>query len=204
MPAKRASRAVKIVKRQTTNANIAAWIIRGMLGVLSTFGVTPQSFADTDATPITRFEFEISKASSKITEPFKINEEKSYIFAIQFEYHGNDDLYRVLKLAGDGPGGRNEGVPFPIHLQIDHIDETGRTLAILFDETILTVRSYAHNFFYDRPAGSFSREITTFCLNPGQYLLEADTVRDVPALSGTPTYLLIDYGPGVRYGPCSR
>jgi hypothetical protein len=139
-------------------------------------------------TPVTRIDFDVSRKGSVAAIDFRIKRRRPYFIALQFNYVGHADLHRVSELVGD------PGVAIPIYLRLLRVGEHEGVSTSVFDGTVVTANYYAHGFEYkDQSNGNFRREILTTTLDPGVYRVEARTLDDSPAFSGTPSYLLIDY-----------
>jgi len=160
-------------------------------------------FAESLPSPVTKTIFDVSRKGSVAVIDFIIKKPRSYAFALQFSYVGSDDLYRVLSLVGDGSQ-KSPGIGIPIHLKITRLGKDGGGV---YDGAVITKKYYAHGFggLWDPPkSGDFSREIITINLDQGIYRVEAETVDDVPAFAGVPSYLLIDYYANLQFVPGAK
>ena len=153
-----------------------------------------------------KFPFDVSKRDSRVNEEINISENRSYYFALQFNYFGSADSHRVRELVGQGtpyPNERsnNPGVIIPIHIKISR-SNPGQPSESIYDSLIETQGTYAHGFDMKNQAnGDYEREIIAVNLLPGIYLVEANTIKDSPEFSGTPTYLLMEWHPKIKFLP---
>lgn len=106
-----------------------------------------------------------------------------------------------MALVGDGgrtPDWRyvHPGVIVPIHVQIIRL-ETGKDPETVYDRTVETKGVYAYR------SGALLREIMIIDLKPGIYRVEANTNKDSPEFTGTPSYLLIEPHSQLKFIPNS-
>jgi hypothetical protein len=143
-------------------------------------------------TPVVKFPFDVSKRDSTVNQEFRIRDYRSYYFALQFNYIGYDDARRVFKLVGDGSP-TDPGIHVPIHVKIYKLD-TGNSKAELTSEnTVSTINYFVQGFEHNPENGFYDREIVVVNLKPGIYRVEANTIKETPEFSGTPTYLEITW-----------
>lgn len=161
------------------------------------------SFAELPPVPVVRFPFDVSKQHIIVNQEFRIRNNRSYVFAIRFDYSGPTDERRVFALVGDGSS-KDPGISIPIHIKILKLDAGNLPPEIIYENTITTEHYYAHGFERKQTDGNFNREITTIDLKPGIFRIEASTIKESPEFSGTPSYLKIDYYSKLRFVPNNK
>ena len=139
--------------------------------------------------PPRSFPFDVSRGDSTLELEIRIREHRSYYFALQFDYSGEDDPRRVLKLVGKS---NESGVTIPIHLKVVQV-QPGSDSRIVFEETVVTASMYAHGFSEKRFDGNYRRMIASMSLRPGHYRMEARTIQETPEFSSVPSHLNIEY-----------
>jgi hypothetical protein len=154
--------------------------------------LTKTAFAASLPTPVTRIDFDVSRKGSVAAIDFRIKRRRPYFIALQFNYAGHDDEYRVADLVRD-KSPQHTGVTVPIQLQLLQLREDGSASTLIFNKSVITKDYYAHGFDKNQSNGNYCREILTTSLDPGAYRAEARTLNDSPAFAGTRSYLLIDY-----------
>jgi hypothetical protein len=167
----------------------------------SLFSSTPSS--KSPPTPAVKWTLDVSKRDSKVNQEFRIDEYRSYYFALRFDYDTKGsqerieaDGLRVLALVGEGPQ-EDQGIKIPIHLKINKLDSGSFPPQLIYENTILTHGTYATAF------GNHRREIIEINLKPGTYLVEANTIEDRPEFSDTPSYLAIEPDSRMKFLPGS-
>ncbi|MCX5848626.1 MAG: DUF5625 family protein [Deltaproteobacteria bacterium] len=164
----------------------------------SWFSLTSTSISP--PTPVVKWPFDVSKRDSKVSQEFRIREYRSYYFALRFNYFGEVDLYRVLALVGDGSS-KYPGIAIPIHIKIYKLNTEIISPELIYENTIVTKKRYAHGFERKQTDGNYTREIIAINLKSGIYRVEANTIKDSPEFSGTPTYLQIEGHSQIRFLP---
>jgi hypothetical protein len=159
-------------------------------------------FAASLPSPVTKTDFDVTRKGNVAAIDFRIKQPRSYVFALQFTYAGSDDEDRVMDLVG-GWKLQNPGIDIPIQLKLVRLEKGSSVSTPIFDDAIVTSKSYAHGFSDVRFNGKYSRAILTINLGPGLYRVEARTLGDNPAFAGTPAYLLIDYYAKLQFVPNS-
>jgi Domain of unknown function (DUF5625) len=154
-------------------------------------------------TPVVKWPLDVSKRDSKINQEFRIDEYRSYYFALRFDSitKGSQDRIaadadRVLALVGEGPQ-EDQGIKISIHLKIIKPDTGSLPPKLIYEHTILTHGIYAMAFGYHL------REIIAIDLKPGIYRVEANAIEDRPEFSGTPIYLQIEPHSQIKFLPGS-
>ncbi|MCX5864587.1 MAG: DUF5625 family protein [Deltaproteobacteria bacterium] len=160
-------------------------------------------FAQSPPVPAVHFPFDVSRSDTTLNQEFQIRDARSYVFAIKFNYFGHADLYRVLALVGDGSA-QYLGLRIPIHLKILKLDAGSLPPELIYEDTMSTKEHYAHGFERDQKNGSYDREIVTIDLQPGIYRVVANTIKDSQEFSGTPSQLLIEFHPNIKFLPKSK
>lgn len=161
------------------------------------------SFAESPPVPVVKFPFDVSKRNSTVNQEFRIRDERSYVFGIRFDYFGPADERRVFALVGDGSS-KDPGIDIPIHIKILKLETRNLPEELIYENTILTQKCYAHGFERNETDGNFDREIITIDLKPGIYRVEAKTIKDSPDFSSTSTYLHIEYYAKLRFVPNNK
>jgi hypothetical protein len=149
--------------------------------------------------PPVDFPFDVSRRDSTVNKEISIREYRSYYFALQFDCLDRADYDRVMALVGDGgryPDGRygHPDVIVPIHIKLIRL-ETGKNPETVYDGTVETQAIYAGI------SGALLREIIVIDLKPGIYRVEASTIKDSPAFTGTSSHLFIQYHPNLKFMP---
>jgi hypothetical protein len=139
-----------------------------------------------------KFPFDVSKRDSKVSQEFRIGKVRYCCFGIQFNFFGQEDLFRVLALVGDGSR-EYPGINIPIHLKIIKLNTGNLPSKLIYENTITTKHSYAGCPQKKKGDGCYSREIKNIYLESGIYRVEASTIEDKPEFSGTQSYLKIEY-----------
>lgn len=160
-------------------------------------------FAKSPPVPAVHFPFDVSRSDTTLNQQFQIRDARSYVFAIKFNYFGDADLDRVLALVGNGSA-QYLGICIPIHLKIFKLDPENLSPGLIYEDTISTKVYYAHGFERDQKNGNYNREIVTIDLQPGIYRVEANPTKDSQEFSGTPSQLLIEFHPNIKFLPKSK
>lgn len=180
-----------------------------MLGIIEPWRLSPLvllistaiAYATLPPAPIYRFAFDVGRADNEIDEQITIPEHRSYIFGIQFDYYNEVDLHRVENLVGIGLHTKLHGIFLPLTLKLVKIlDDDSEQL--IYENTRVTEGTWRRESSPEkRFAGYFIRPIVTIGLQPGLYRLHLKTVQSTIEFSGTPTYLVVDYHPEIRFIP---
>jgi hypothetical protein len=160
----------------------------------------PASFREWLPTPVVVFPFDVNRRETRIDQKFRITQCRTYIFGVQFDYLGPDDLRRVLHLVGQGEGwsGGSPGVVVPVRLKITRLSESEASASII-DDTIYAQKWYSHGFDIAPGHGWYRRKITAMPLGAGDYEIDASTIKNTFEFNYTRSYLVIDYRPNIRY-----
>jgi len=165
-------------------------------------------FAKSPPVPAVQFPFDVSRSDTTLNQEFQIRDARSYVFAIKFDYVGPVDKKRVRTMVGGGgryPDGRygEPGVIVPIHITICKLNP-GQAPESVYDGLFETQGCYANGFERNQNNGHLDREIVTIDLQPGIYRVEANTIKDSQEFSGTPSQLLIEFHPNIKFLPKSK
>jgi hypothetical protein len=156
--------------------------------------------------PYVRFPFEISSPNNGLDARFRIVEERTYYFDLEFDYSNQAEKVSLSKLVGSGaryPDGRYgvPGVTVSIRLLLR---ESGRTAtdAPLLDALVDTQGIVATVSSMTPGAGYFRRLITSRRLSAGEYDLHASAPEPSKEFSGMPIALSITFDS--RVAPANR
>ncbi|GAB6124333.1 DUF5625 family protein [Humidesulfovibrio idahonensis] len=186
--------------------NKLAKIFVVMLGTI--FFLTQNvDFSEAASKSVVYFPFDASKPDAVIKQEFKVTEYRSYIFALKFNYIDSDDLTRLYTLVGGGgirPDGTysNPGIKIPVHIKIHKI-ENGQDIGSVSDNIIETQGMYANSFGKAKGTGSLLREIVRINLQPGTYLLEANSMKEIHEFDETQVFIKFEWHPNIRFLPQS-
>lgn len=182
------------------------WLRRIMASLLVLLPGIPQSALADALTipPVRSFPFDVSRGDSTLDVEIQIREYRNYYFALQFDYAGRDDEYRVEKLVGGGStytDGKYEkpGIVAPIRLEIVRIDgDSSEGSKVIYKDTVESQGHYVHGFTEIKFNGHYRRMLISIALKPGLYRVHVNTIRDSPEFVGTPTHLKIEWHPNAR------
>jgi hypothetical protein len=146
--------------------------------------------------PPCSFPFDVSKRGNSLEEEFRVLAYRNFAFVLQFDYSSGSDLWRVLKLVGDGatyPDGRyaKPGISVSIRLKI-YRTSSEKNPEPIFERTVRTEGAYGHGFGRGED-GNYRRMITSVGLQPGLYRVQVTSTEDAPEFVGTPSHLNIEY-----------
>jgi hypothetical protein len=144
--------------------------------------------------PVHSFPFDASRGDSTLSIEVQIREYRNYQFALQFDYAGESDLLRVLKLVGQS---NEAGVILPVHLKVLR-NQPGANPETIYEESVETKSQYAHGFSEIKFHGNYRRMIAVVALKPGLYRVHVNTMRESPEFAGTPSHFKIEWHPNIR------
>jgi hypothetical protein len=176
---------------------------RRIAALLTLLPWLPRSaFAGLPPVPPCSFSFDVTKRGNSVDEEFRVLEYRNYYFALKFEYSGQEDLWRVLKLVGDGstyPDGRyaEPGVAVSVKLRV-YRNSSDASPELIFEKSVKSEGAYVHGFSNKKFHGNYRRMIVPVGLRPGLYRVHVTTIEDAPEFEGTSTYLNIEFHPNVR------
>jgi hypothetical protein len=134
-------------------------------------------------TPPLILPFEVQKAGNKVETPLKIVKQREYIFSLLFSYKKGDEIdrARVRKLTGGYEVVKSgkvmePGIPTPVKLRVIAIEATGEKL-VYEKETDPILTSWGGD--------SFAKNIAYVVLQPGDYRIRVESLKDAPELAGT-------------------
>jgi hypothetical protein len=148
--------------------------------------------------PPRSFSFDVSQGGSTLDTELEIREYRNYYFAFQFDYAGQDDLWRVLKLVGQS---NEAGVIIPVHLKVLRI-QPGSKPESIYEESVETKSHFVHGFTETKFHGNYRRMIAVIALKPELYRLQVHTIRASPEFAGTPSHVNIEWHPNT--GPLDK
>jgi len=185
----------KLINRTISNVSNMKFrkIIAALLMIIPWMTACAGLQTTSPPTPVVKWPFDVSKRDSKVNQDFRIREYRSYYFALRFDYVGFDGEDRVFKLVGHG----SEGIAIPIHIKIIKLDAGNLPSELKYENTITTNGYFAH------ASGYYLRRIIAIDLKPGIYRVEANTIEDRPAFSGTPSHLQIEGHSKIKFLPDS-
>lgn len=168
--------------------------------LMFTFCITACAVLKTTLSPkyAYKFPFDVSKRDSKVSQEFKIEEYRSYYFAVRLDFC-REDKNHVLELIG------NELLPgtyIPVHIKIYKLNTENLPPKLIYESSILTGGYYAHDYDCDRGRTvdeCYFRKITTINLKPGVYRVEANTIKNTSEFAGRPSYLYIQCHPKQKF-----
>lgn len=184
-------------------APVTAWQARSFFALSALLlWLAGAAFGGALPTPATRTEFDISHRGNTASINFIVRESRSYVFALQFEYAGQDDEKRVLHLVGGGTS-TEEGIDVPIQLRLSRLTDSAGASSPIFDQPAVTRRHYAHLFGGGKYKGAFNRKIFAIDLDPGKYSVQTKALADNPVFAGAPIFLVVEYHANIRFLPDS-
>jgi len=140
------------------------------------------------------FPFDASRGDSLLDTDFQIRQHRNYYFSLQFDYAGEDDLWRVLKLVGRS---NEPGVIIPVYLKVLRI-QPGSNPESIYEGSVETKSSFVHGFTETKFHGNYRRMIEVIALKPGLYRLQVRTIKESPELVGTLSHINIEYHSNAR------
>lgn len=175
---------------------MSVWRRRILTSLLVLLPGLPQSaFADAFTIPPVRsFPFDVSRGDSTLDVEIQIREYRNYHITLKFDYAGDEDLSRVLKLVGRS---NETGVIIPIHLKVLRIDQ-GVSPKSIYEEDVETRSHSAHGFSEIKSHGNYHRMIAVIPLKPGLYRMHVNTTKESPEFVGTPSHFTIEWDARMR------
>lgn len=84
--------------------SVFVWFSRISASLFLLLACVPQSACADSLTipPVRSFPLDVSRGDNTLDVEIQIREYRNYYFALQFDYAGRDDEYRVEKLVGGG------------------------------------------------------------------------------------------------------
>ena len=107
--------------------------------------------------PVTKTDFDVSRKDIVATIDFRIRRARSYVFALQFTYDGQEDELRVLQMVGFGP---RRGTPINVGFKLYRLADGDQAGQPIVADIFSTEGSYAHGFSEERFHGKFSRGLS--------------------------------------------
>ncbi|MBN1365804.1 MAG: hypothetical protein JW976_13425 [Syntrophaceae bacterium] len=169
--------------------------------LMLTFCITACAGLKTTVSPkyTYNFPFDVSKRHSKVSQEFKIEEYRSYYFAIRLDFFSREDKDRVFELIGDET---LPGVYIPVYIKIYKLNVENLPPKLIYESSILTGGYYAHDYDCNRDRTvdeCYFRKITIINLKPGLYRVEANTIKNCSEFAGRPSYLYIQSHPKQKF-----
>ncbi|WP_291987229.1 DUF5625 family protein [Candidatus Accumulibacter sp. ACC007] len=142
-------------------------------------------------TPPLTWPLDMQKSGDKIDAKFRVVDHREYSLGLEFGFMNDnqEDRERVRKLVGDDGQFINgdPGVPTPLRVKILEIRESGDKPFFEQELQISRLRSWTGN--------TFVKHIAYVRLNPGNYRVRVESLKDVAELAGMPLFFSIGFYP---------
>lgn len=176
---------------------VLSWVRALSVFVSLTLWASVASAADWPTAPAP-FPFNIAQQEGGHCQ-FRVVDYRTYILSIQFGYVGNGDLWRLVKLLGDGSK-RYPGVPIPIHLEIFDLANGTAPKKLVYEGIVITKKYYVHRSLGDE-RGYLRRMIIAVNLRPGLYSLDVRALEIPKGFRARSSQLVVDLDPYVKFAP---
>ena len=178
------------------NTDVAVCSRRSIAAFLASFPwLVKSAMSDEILAPQAPVDFDITRRNNVATIDVKIPKARSYVIELRFSYKGTEERHRVEQLVGRPGSTKISGMPVGIAIKLFRLVGNTRTPQLLLDKQVNTQAEYAWAVDF------FDREIVTVNLDPGVYRVEARTIDDNPAFSGTQVSLVVDYYAKLQFVP---
>lgn len=136
-----------------------------------------------------KFPFDASKAGNALNVNFEIKKLEPWIFALQTDYTA-ENKQKVIKLAAGELNVTDLSITkIEIPIRIKIYSETGN---LLIEKIIKTTNSYKQGFYSEKNTGHFHRLILKEKLQPGQYNLQVEMLKDTFEIENIKTFIAIE------------
>jgi len=184
-------------RQMSRHRTVLSWVRALSIFASLTLWASVASPADWPTVPAT-FPFNIVQQEDAHCE-FRVGTYQTYLMSIQFDYVGQDDLWRVLNLLGDGSK-RYPGITLPIHIEIFDMADGTAQKKLVYESTIITTKFSAHVALDDR-RGYFQRMIIAANLRAGLYSINVRALEIPKEFRARSSQLAVDLDPYVKFAP---